>query len=90
MYLILVSIPTVRSAPGYKRMEPPKWTNPCGLEPSSEADSSSGSVSNFNDSEFLEAVLSSVASALNKANEFKEDFVSRELTKPNTKIHNNI
>lgn len=79
VYLILVSIPTVRSAPDYSRMDSTKWTNPCGRS-QDEVDSSSGSISNINDIEFVDTVISSIGIALNKANEFKENFVSKIIT----------
>lgn len=56
-------------------MDSTKWTNPCGRS-QDETDSNSGSISNINDTEFVDTVISSIAIALNKANEFKENFVS--------------
>lgn len=77
VYLIVL-IPTTQSAPGYNRMDSAKWTNPCGTS-EDETDFSGGSIGSFNDAEFLDPVISSTASALNKANEFKERFVSIKL-----------
>lgn len=77
VYLILVSIPSARTAPGYNRMDPAKLSNPCGLS-EDQTDYKGGPLASY-DTESLEQVILAAQIASNQVHEFNDNYVSVNL-----------